>query len=56
MGQENVSEISPLQPLATGDRKASLQKEQNSEIRDKTKEKKNNNNEKSKGKNVCYII
>ena len=57
MGQENVSEISHLQPLATGDRKASLQKEQNSEIRDKTKEKKNNNNnEKSKGKNVCYII
>ena len=40
-----------LQPPATGDNmQSSLQKEQNSKIKDKSKENKNDTNEKTKGK------
>ena len=55
MRQEKVSVIShleSLQPPAIGDRHTSSQKEQNSEIKDKTKEMKNDGNEKSKGKKI----
>ena len=42
--------------LAAGNKQTSLQKEQNSEIKDKSKEKKNDSSEKSEGKLATYIM